>query len=223
LRALGTRLVRAQEDEQRRIAQELQGELEQGMTALGTRLALLARTSLEPAQMAAVDSLRSLSQDIQASMRDVLVHLRPAVLDRHGLEQALRSGPIRDLLADAGVDYRIVLRGPLASIDLDTQGALYRICQEAAIDCVRRQRGRRFELDLEADGEGADALAIGLWIECDADPAHARGAGLTESGLPGTRDRVIALGGTYEFRHDGLRVRHHVAVRAARRDEGAAH
>ena len=46
MRALGERLVRAQEDEQRRVALELQGELEQGMTALGTRLGLLARTPL---------------------------------------------------------------------------------------------------------------------------------------------------------------------------------
>ena len=200
MRTLGERLVRAQEDEQRRVALELQGELEQGMTALGTRLGLLARTPLEPAQMAAIDSLRGLTQEIHGSMRDALLRLRPLLLDRQGLEQTLRAGPIRDLLADAGVRYGFTAQGDATRLDPDVQGALYRICQEGAIDCVRRARGRRFEIALDVgDGDAPEAV---LCVVYDGDVGPAG----RDRMLPVTRDRVLALGGEYqaEVRPAGL-------------------
>jgi glucose-6-phosphate-specific signal transduction histidine kinase len=213
LRALSERLVRAQEDEQRRIARELQGELEQGMTALGTRLGMLARTPLEPTQIAAVDSLRSLAQDIHASVREVLHHMRPALLDRHGLEHALRAGPIRDLLADAEVQFALRVRGSLAALDLDVQGAIYRICQEAAIDCVRQRRGQGFSIDLRTSGlkPGQQAVELDV-IYGPISSAHADGDDMIPAPdlLPGTRDRVIALGGRYRCSTADDAIRHHV-------------
>jgi glucose-6-phosphate-specific signal transduction histidine kinase len=217
LRALSQRLVRAQEDEQRRIAQELQGELEQGMTALGTRLSMLARTPLEPAQIAAVDSLRSLAQDINASIRDVLMHVRPVVLDRHGLEHALRAGPIRDLLFDAEIHFDLRVRGSLALLDPDVQGAIYRICQEAAIDCVRQQRGQRFSIDLRTTGLGPSQQSVDLDVACGPVGAlHAENETMPPSELlPGTRDRVLALGGNYRCSIEQAEIRHRVSFVAA--------
>lgn len=206
MRALGERLVRAQEDEQRRIAQELQSELEPGMAALGTRLGLLARTPLEPAQMAAIDSLRGLVQDIHASMRDALLRLRPLLLERQGLESILRGGPLRDLLADAGVRYELNLQGALERLDPDTQSALYRICQEAVTDCVRRTRAQAFVLDLRAGQDGAPGAT--LFISYDGDVrSEAR-----DAALPATRDRVLALGGSYRCHAADGRVDHYVRV-----------
>jgi glucose-6-phosphate-specific signal transduction histidine kinase len=206
MRELGERLVRAQEDEQRRLAQELQSELEQGMTALGTRLGLLARTPLEPAQMAAIDSLRGLSQEIHASMREALLRLRPLLLDRHGLETTLRSGPLRDLLVDAGVRYDLIVRGSAGKLDPDVQSALYRICQEAATDCVRRTRAREFTITLDADD--VDTLGVRLRVSYDgefrSDPRDAT--------LPATRDRVLALGGDYRCDVCADRLEHNIRV-----------
>lgn len=206
LRALSQRLVRAQEDEQRRIAQDLAGEMEQGLAALGTRLGMLARTPLEPAQMAAVDSLRALAQSVHAGMRDVLGNLRPGVLDRHGLERALRDGPLHDLLADAHIRYEPALRGPLDALDVDARNALYRICQEAATDCVRRARGTRFELVLSAVPH-ATAMDVSLRLAYD----HAADVAATETPwLAGARDRVLALGGGYECEADAAGTRHRI-------------
>ncbi|MCI1709363.1 MAG: MASE1 domain-containing protein [Chiayiivirga sp.] len=195
MRALGERLVRAQEDEQRRLAQDLQGELEQGMTALGTRLGLLARTTLEPSQLAAIDSLRGLTRDIHASMREALLRLRPLLLDRQGLEATLRTGPIRELLADAGVRYDVVVRGPAMRLDADVQGALYRICQETATDCVRRMRGRHYALELKVEEGAISGAAPSVQLRVSYDGAFR--SETREVMLPATRDRVQALGGEY--------------------------
>lgn len=206
LRALGQRLVRAQEDEQRRVAQELSGDLEPRLAALGTQLGLLARQPLAPEPRAAVDSLRALATGVHGAMRDVLGHLRPGVLDRHGLERALLEGPIHDLLADARVRYEPALRGALAALDPDAANALYRICQEAALDCVRRAQGTRLELVLSATAH-ATVVDVGLRIAYD----HAAGTAFApEPWLPGARDRVLALGGSYECEADAAGTRHRV-------------
>jgi glucose-6-phosphate-specific signal transduction histidine kinase len=215
LRALSQRLVRAQDDERRRIAQDLSDEMEQGLAALGTRLGLLARTPLEPSQMAAVDSLRALAQSVHGAMRDVLGHLRPAVLDRHGLERALLEGPLHDLLADAGVRYEHSLRGPVGALDADVGNALFRICQEAALDCVRRARGRRFELVLVATPHGT-AIEVALRL-CYERGAEAASAAPETAWLPGARDRVLALGGSYDCEADAAGIRHRIGFVAAAR------
>ena len=207
LRALSQRLVRAQEDERRRIAQDLSGEMEQSLAALGTRLGLLARTPLEPAQMAAVDSLRALAQSVHAAMRNVLANLRPVALDRHGLERALLEGPLHDLLADASVRYEHSVRGPLGALDADTGNALYRICQEAAIDCVRRARGTRFELALSAI---AHATVVDVSLRLGYDRGAEASAAADPPWLPGARDRVLALGGSYECEADAGGIRHRI-------------
>lgn len=198
LQALSQRLVRGQEAAQRRIAQDLQGEIEQGVTALGTHLGLLARTRLEPAQMAAVDTLRGLTQDIHASMREVLLQLRPGMLDRLGLDQALRQGPIQDLLSDARVRCELSLRGDIAALDVDAQSAIYRICQETAIDCVRRARSPRIEIRLNVEALAGEVLRVSLLVRYQEPPARAAEITANPShALGGTHDRVLALGGEY--------------------------
>src|SRR5688500_1535452 len=191
------------------------------MTALGTRLGMLARTPLEPAQMAAVDSLRGLTQDIHASMRDVLVHLRPVALDRHGLQQALHAGPVRDLVTDAGLHYLLLIDGDPAGLDPDVQAALYRICQEAATDCVRRQRSSRFDVELRVESTPQQQRAVRLRVEYDVEAASAARTASSgdENGLPRTRDRVAALGGAYHCRHESFAIRHEVSFSTARRDD----
>jgi two-component system sensor histidine kinase UhpB len=172
---------------------------------------MLARTPLEPAQMAAVDSLRALAQSVHAGMRDVLGNLRPGVLERHGLERALRDGPLHDLLSDAGIRHEPQLRGPLDALDGDARIALYRICQEAATDCVRRARGTRFELVLTATAHGT-VIDVSLRIAYDhAADSLARHAAQGESPwLAGARDRVLALGGGYECESDESGTRHRI-------------
>jgi glucose-6-phosphate-specific signal transduction histidine kinase len=207
LRALSQRLVRAQEDERQRVAQELSGEMEQGVAELGAQLGLLARTRLEPAQMAAVDSLRALAQGVHGAMRDVLGNLRPGVHDRHGLERALLEGPVHELLAGAGVRYEPSLRGPLGALGPDACNTLYRICQEAALDCVRRARGTRFELVLAAT---AHATVIDVSLRLGYDHGARTPDDAEAAWLPGARDRVLALGGGYECEVDPAGTRHRI-------------
>lgn len=207
LRELGRRLARAREDEQGRLAHELHDELGQMVTALGTRLGLMARKCDDPEVIASLHAQRELVQRIQESIREVLHALRPPVLDRFGLEAALREGPIERLLADVAVDYHPQFSGPVAGIGADVASAIYRICQEAATNCVRHARAQNFRLQVDAAPAWAGGMEVHLRIEddgvgMDADAAD-RG-----NGLRGIRDRVLALAGDYRCDSDAGGTRH---------------
>jgi two-component system sensor histidine kinase UhpB len=131
------------------------------------------------------------------TLRDVLQGLRPALLDRFGLEAALREGPLQHLLADAGIDYVIEFSGPVTRLGVDAASAIYRIAQEAATNCVRHARATRFRIAVDIDPTFDGSLEVHLRIEddgCGFDPARNEREG-RGSGLRGIRDRVLALGG----------------------------
>jgi two-component system, NarL family, sensor histidine kinase FusK len=217
---LSRRLVRAREDEQRRLAHELHDELGQSVAALGTRLSLLLRRTDDAELLASLHAQRELVQRVQASIREVLQGLRPAVLDRFGLEAALREGPVQRMLADAGIGYEASFSGPVDKVSADTGSAVYRICQEAATNCVRHSRARNFRVRLDVAPAWAGDLEVHLRIEddgCGFDAAAVDAASLG-GGLRGIRDRVMAIAGDYRCESSAEGTRHLVwfVDRAAR-------
>jgi glucose-6-phosphate-specific signal transduction histidine kinase len=197
LRELSRRLVRAREDEQGRLAHELHDELGQSVAAMGTQLSLMARRYDAPGLPDALQTQRELVLRVQTTIRDVLNGLRPAALDHFGLETALREGPLQQLLANAGVAYRLDLTGPAGQLGADARSAVYRICQEAATNCVRHAQATSFQVQLNVDRTLGGDLEVHLRAEDDG-----RGFGAATAveghGLRGIRDRVMALAG--EFR-----------------------
>lgn len=196
---LSRRLVRAREDEQRRLAHELHDEVGQSVAALGTRLSLMARRTDDPELLAGLNTQRELVQRVQSSIRDVLQGLRPAVLDRFGLEAALREGPLRRMMADAGIEYEVAFAGPIERVGADTGSAVYRICQEAATNCLRHAQARRFSVKVDVAPTFGGDLEVHLRIEDDGRgfDAEATQAGSLGGGLRGIRDRTLALAGDH--------------------------
>lgn len=89
-RALLEHLVRASEEERRRIASDIHDDSIQAITAAGIRLQLLRRELRDPEQL---DLLTALEETIERSisrLRHLLFELRPPALDREGLAAALR-------------------------------------------------------------------------------------------------------------------------------------
>jgi two-component system sensor histidine kinase UhpB len=210
LRELSRRLVRAREDEQGRLAHELHDELGQSVAALGTHLGLLARKTEDPELIAGLHAQRELVQRIQESIREVLQGLRPAVLDRFGLEAALREGPIRRMLDAADVRFDLKVAGPIAQIGRDTGSAIYRICQEVATNCVKHAGASQVKLQLHVAPAWAGSVEVHMQLEddgCGFDPATV-GSESHGNGLRGIRDRVMALSGEHRCESGAGGTRH---------------
>ena len=184
LQRLSLRLVRVQEQEQRRLARELHDGLGQVLTA--TKLRVLASLERAPELAAAVESLDQMLQQV----RTMSLNLRPSMLDDLGLAATLRWYlNQQSTLGKFAVELDI--KDLEQRLDADSETAAYRIVQEAITNVLRHAGARKvrvkawrhaaeFELEISDDGRGFDP--------------HARD---NHGGLLGMRERAMLLGGNW--------------------------
>lgn len=182
-------LLRAQEEERRRIARELHDEAGQALTAVKIELDLDGRKEASALVARVLDQVRNVSN-----------LLRPQALDDLGLTAALRA-----LVEDFGGRTRIDVAydaDDRATWPSEAAMALYRVAQEALTNVARHSGAQRAWVALHA--EGGDARLV---VEDDGqglDPNHA-----PHLGLLGMQERVVAAGGDLKLGRSvrgGLRV-----------------
>ncbi len=186
------RLVRAQEEERRRLRRDLHDGLGPRLAALTLKVG--AARSLYPQDPTAADALLTeLEVDMDAALTDLrrLVYgLRPPTLDQLGLVGAIRDAIERYEPGPATNGLRISLRAPeeLPPLPAAVEVAAYHIVQEALTNVVRHacagyctvRLAAGDELELEITDDGA-----GLTVD------HRSGVGLSSM-----RERAAELGGT---------------------------
>lgn len=189
--ALSGRLLRAQEDERRRIARELHDDIGQTLTSVQMALGALGNQRSESSRAELLERTRSAVSDAIAGVRQQWLQLRPPVLDDLGIEAALR-GLCRQhqVLNSMPVDFSARLDGRALAPMLAE--AIYRICQEALNNVARHSRASRVEVRLDAPLNAMTVLTIrdnGVGF----DPTLA----LPENhlGIVGMRERAKLLGG----------------------------
>src|SRR5437867_3250802 len=177
LEQLTHQLLRAQEDERRRIARELHDQAGQVLTAVKIELDLEGRR--EASEMVG---------QALAQVRDLSNLLRPSVLDDLGLLPALR-GLVEDFTRRTRIEASLECLGAVPALPSEVQVALYRVLQEALTNVARHADARRVRVRLEYD-----PARVSLKVEDDGRGLPGR---LTPHlGLLGIRERVTTLGGT---------------------------
>ncbi|MGA8667606.1 MAG: histidine kinase [Candidatus Dormiibacterota bacterium] len=189
LRASRQRLVRAQDEERRRIERNLHDGAQQHLVALKVKLGLaqmLAATSPEKAKVTLVQ-LKADADEALETLRDLARGIYPPLLADRGLVAALES-QVRKAMVQVRVDAEDVER-----YAQDVEATVYFCVLEAlqnvqkyanASQVVVRLRGQEAGLtfEIEDDGTGFDTATV------------TRGAGLTNM-----VDRVEALGGNVDL------------------------
>lgn len=183
--ALLRELVRAQEEERRRIARELHDGTSQDLAGLVVGLEALEAT--DPGR-SAVDTgeLKRLARSATEDLRRLILDLRPRALDDLGLAAALRwlaHERHADLHVDLDVDPRLRLTPPL-----DT--AVFRIVQEALANVERHSNATRARV-----GVALENGVIRAVVE-DKGEGFDPGARTGGLGILGMRERAEQLGGT---------------------------
>lgn len=195
LRQLASQVIRAQEQERKRIARELHDDTAQVLFAQLLRLtALKSSSSAEVRDTAA--SLEEMTVDAIEGVRRMAVELRPPALDDLGLLAAL--GDLAQRFGDQrGVEVDYQARGLRGRLSPEVELVLYRVAQEAITNIAKHAGATRVWIDLDRAGDD-----VTLSVRDDGrgfDPALARarddrGLGL---GLFGMEERVALLGGSF--------------------------
>ena len=187
-RRRGGRLVlRAQEEERKRLARDLHDEVNQALTAILLRLEAVSQ-SAPPALAGELGEVKALASRAMEELLGLARQLRPAALDDHGLVAAI-DGQVRRFSEQTGIDAELRTSGDPRRLSGDGQLAVYRVVQEALANAARHSGAERVEVSLSAGAEGVE-----LRVHDDGrgfDPGHA-GGGL---GLDGMGERARLVGG----------------------------
>jgi PAS domain S-box-containing protein len=196
LEALSRQLLRAQEDERRRIARELHDEVGQALTALKINLQeVIGGREDAPARLE--ESVAIVDQTLQ-QIRGMALELRPSLLDDLGLVAALHWYVDRHAQR-TGLAGRLVVDPDDIRADPEIETACFRVAQEALTNVARHARATRFSVELLQHSGGLQLVVRDDGIGFDpgaAVEAASRGSSL---GLVGMRERVELVGGRIAF------------------------
>lgn len=197
LRELSRQVLRAQEEERKRISRELHDVIAQTLTGINVRLATLK-------QEAAHDP-RGLDRSITSTQRLVkrsvdVVHefareLRPAVLDDLGLIPALHSF-MKDYAARTGIHTRLTAFAGVAELDDTRRTVLYRVAQEALTNVAKHAHASQVTVNIRPHA-GAARMEIkdnGRSFDVERVLRAQKGRRL---GLLGMRERLEMVGGEF--------------------------
>ena len=186
LSASRARLVEAADTERRRLEHNLHDGAQQRLTALGLRLqvakeyahdeperAVSALAAAEAEVLLAIDELRELAQGIQ-----------PAVLTDRGLAHAIESIAARSTVPIELSEL------PSARFDEAAEATAYYVVAEAITNAQRYARASSISVSAAVAHR---SLQLEIGDDGIGEAVESRG-----SGLQGLRDRVEAIGGTFE-------------------------
>ncbi len=205
LRQMSSRMMRIQEEEQRRIAREVHDSTAQEMTALTLNLGALRLTeeALSPKTRKRITECLALAKRVAREIRTFSYLLHPPMLSELGLWTAL-SLFIQEFKDRSGLRVNLQIAGELEGSRLDPtqEMALFRFMQEAMAN-VHRHSGSKtvaVEIHVQNDMIRASVADTGRGIsakilrELQASDGHVGGVG-----LPGMKERVALVGGRLEI------------------------
>ncbi|MGE5123823.1 MAG: histidine kinase [Acidobacteriaceae bacterium] len=190
-------LITAQEDERKRVARELHDELGQSLSGLALHSEVMEQLIHSDPERALEQLLltRGLIDKTTQQMYELILALRPSVLDDLGLAAALNSLANR-VLNVCGITFKLDTSSLIHRLPPSIETTLYRTFQEAMTNVVKHsgadqvkitlaQRGDIFEGEIMDNGHGFRLENL----DREANNPH----GL---GLLGMQERLAQCGGT---------------------------
>jgi two-component system, NarL family, sensor histidine kinase UhpB len=183
----GRLVLRAQEEERRRLARDLHDEVNQALTAILLRLGALSHAT--PEDEAEIAELKRLVNQAMAELLHLARQLRPTALDDHGLVPAIESQLTR-FSAQTGIKAGLRTDSLPEVVQSDSEIVIYRVAQEALSNVAQHANARNVQIDLSsANGHGVELIV--------RDDGRGFDAGETRDtlGLLGMAERARLVGG----------------------------
>lgn len=198
LRLLSHEVLKAQEDERRRVSRDLHDVIAQTLTGISLRLANLKTESTDSSPRAFGLKLAQTQRLVLKSVN--LVHgfardLRPAVLDDLGLIPALHS-LLKSVAARTGLGTRLTAHAGAEKFDIDRRTVLFRVAQEALTNVVRHAHATRVEVVIAKTPDGFCMTVKDDGQSFSAEDVLRTGGG-QHLGLLGMRERLEMVAGRF--------------------------
>lgn len=204
---MATRVIKAQEEERKRVAREIHDGPAQSLANLVLRTEICERLLAQDIDEALKElgELKKTAKGSLTELRRIIFDLRPMALDDLGLVPALRRY-LEDLRDRLGLPVELVILGEEVRLDLNQEVTLFRLAQEAVNNARKHAQAKEIRVRLEFA-----PLAATLVVEDDGRGFIPSETGsLAGFGLLGMRERAELVDGDFEVTSalgEGTRIR----------------
>lgn len=192
-------VIKAQEEERRRIARELHDETSQSLTGLIIGIKMVEETVPEslPELRERLANINDLAHQTLNEVHNMAVRLRPSILDDLGLAAALRSYA-KEFSENTGIPVDMQLLALTERLSPELETVLYRVVQEALTNVARHSGATRCRVTLRRKEQCVQGMIEDNGKGFDPEQAmmSKSGRGL---GLHGMKERIELVGGNLEF------------------------
>lgn len=199
--AVSEQIIRAQEEERKRIARELHDETSQSLTSIVFSLEAVEQLFTEAMDEQLRSRLRHTKEIAQRTLdetRRLMFDLRPSVLDDLGLVPALRWF-INQRVLPAGLAVEFAADGLTGRLSDELETAMFRIMQEAITNAVKHSKAKNIKVEVKHESD----LLVGTITDDGRGfhPVHVAGKRQKDRGLGlfGMQERAVLVGGTVQI------------------------
>jgi signal transduction histidine kinase len=187
---LSGHLLRAQEEERKRISRELHDETGQALMVIRLYLGMM-ETGLTAKNVRGKirETVEVVDRTIEG-IRRIIGKLSPLVLQELGLVAAIRK-EAKDFARNTGVKARVVIAEDVGRLASGTEQAIYRVVQEALHNVGKHAQAKNVTVQIERAGELVQVVVEddGIGIQAHSGPRD------QSFGLAGMKERIAMLGG----------------------------
>lgn len=184
-------VIKAQEDERKRISRELHDSVAQELLSSLVDLRVLKYMNVEEEVLNKVQHTEASLTRLLEDIRRMAVELRPAALDDFGLEAAFRS---HFKWIEKNFGLVLVFKAELSAARYrnEVETVVYRICQEAVLNAIKYANTDAIEVRLFEEQGDLQLMVRDVGCGFKLDGSEPRGTGL---GLFGMRERAELVQG----------------------------
>ena len=215
---LSAHLLKAQEEERKRISRELHDETGQALMVIRLYLGMLeAAIAGRTAKHKIRETLEVVDRTIEG-LRRIISKLSPLVLQELGMVAAIRK-EAKDLAKNTGIKVRVAISDHVGRLAPEIEMAIYRVVQEGLHNVSKHAQAKTVTVHMDREG---DMVRLQLEDDGVGMPAKINSRGHS-FGLAGIKERIASLGGEVEVRSQrGKGTRLEVIVPCAQQREGEA-
>jgi len=202
LRTLSGHLLKAQDEERRRIARELHDSAGQLLAALSMNLTPLASENgkVPPSAAKVIRESIGLIKELSSQLRTISHLLHPPLLDEVGLSSGLRLF-LDGFEKRSKIKVNLDIPDNFERLPQEVETAIFRLVQESLTNVHRHSGSRVAAIRVTRDGNEVkvEVRDEGKGIPSETNGPHAHRMGV---GIQGMRERIKQFGGRFEIRSD---------------------
>ena len=198
---LSGQLLRSQDEERRRIAQDLHDSTGQNLVALATMLGRLNKSvpSVGRKSRTPLSECVALANQCIREVRTLSYLLHPPVLDQAGLEHAIRDY-VQGFTTRSGIQVELELSPRVERMARDVELALFRVVQEGLTNIQRHSGSQRAKIRIHRNsGFTLEISDLGSGVSAGVHRRNEEPRFQVGVGIPSMQERVKLIGGQLDI------------------------